>query len=91
MTNERHEAYKRALAMIDRKVAKLHPSEQELLRDSAEGLLLCFEADCAEATRLRVQAREKLAALVECDRWTSESAADLRAEIEGCCPEPALV
>jgi hypothetical protein len=84
MTNERHSHYKSAKRQIESMTTKLHADERHILDDAAEGLLLSYEPEGDEAQELLADARAQLDTLVEADRWLSETADKLFAELEGC-------
>lgn len=89
MTNERHETFVEANGIMDRLgPSKLQPDEERLLRDCAEGLLLCSRPDGEEAEVYRRRAAKQIDALVESGRWMDHTASMLREAIEGCCPVP---
>lgn len=86
MTRARHEAYKKVVATLDRLgPAKLQESEEENLRDLAEGLLLTQSADDAEAMIGR--AEEQMTALVSSGRWMEEVSEPLLENIRSCWHE----
>jgi hypothetical protein len=87
MNAQRYQSYLEAQSLIDRMSgSKLHPDEEGILRDAAEGLLLHRDPSSEEADELRARASDQLASLVESDRWLPETAETLLGAIEGCCP-----
>lgn len=90
MTNERYEAFVEAGEIMDRLgPSKLRPEEELLLRDCAEGLLLCGRPDGEEAVVYRRRASRQLEVLVGSGLWMDSTATMLRRAIEGCCPVAA--
>jgi hypothetical protein len=89
MTTNRARAYGRVLTLIsDLGPAKLHPSEQQAVRDAADALL--FSVDVASDA----DAREALGALVEVvdnlvdsERLLRETGEDLLDAVEACGPQ----
>jgi hypothetical protein len=89
MNSTRLNAFRHAEAIIDTmSAAKLHPREEEALRDAAEGLLLEPDPESIDARLLRILASWHLDELVANGRWMSETADELRGAIEACCPLP---
>lgn len=89
MTNERHEAFIKANDIMDRLgPSKLQPEEESLLRDAAEGLLLCGDPECEEAEDYRRNTAAQLEVLVHSGRWLEDTARMLAAAIQDCCPVP---
>jgi len=84
---ERYQAYTSAVSKIDKvAAAKLHPQEQEVLKNAAEGLLLCSDPEGSAAAELRAEAQRQLFSLVEAGRWSQSRADELLEAIEACCP-----
>ena len=89
MTGERAQAYgqvKRALE--DLSPSKLHPREQDVVREAADALLFCenLESDPA-AEQALAELYELLDRLVGNDRLLLETADRLSAAVEACGPE----
>jgi hypothetical protein len=88
MNAERAQAYGRVVrAVEDLGPAKLLPAEEERIRAAADTLVLCGEPDCFADVREALADIEDLAAhLVDSDRWTEETAAQLVRDVEACGP-----
>ena len=85
MTSERSQAYGRVMQTIaDLGPSKLHPSEQDRIRDAADTLLFCEDATCAGEAMDDI--RLLTGNLVESGRWLEESAEKLIGDLEGTGP-----
>jgi hypothetical protein len=85
MTSERSQAYGRVMQTIaDLGPAKLHPSEQDRIRDAADALLFC--EDATAAAEALVDIRALTGHLVESGRWLDESAERLLGDLEDAGP-----
>ncbi|HEX8743833.1 MAG TPA: hypothetical protein VF712_11925 [Thermoleophilaceae bacterium] len=94
MTSERSQAYGRVTKLVDDlSASKLHPAEQQTIRDAADALFFCEDVGADPDARAALDAVERLiAGLVEAERFTPETAERLRADIEGCGPlQPAAL
>jgi hypothetical protein len=91
MTSERSQAYGRVTKLVDDlSGSKLHPAEQQIVRDAADALFFCEDLGADAEARAALTALETLVSgLVESERFTPETAERLRADVEGC--GPALV
>ena len=67
--------------------SKLHPGEQDVVREAADALFFCEELE-SDPTAEQALARlsELLDQLVESDRLLPETAARLSAAVEACGP-----
>jgi hypothetical protein len=88
MTSERAQAYGRVTATLaEIGPTKLQAAEQDVLRDAADTLLFCEDADGDPAAQDALAAVDALLdRLVESDRWTTDRAEDLRRDVEACGP-----
>ena len=87
MTSERADAYGRVMkALGDLGPAKLHPGEDDLIRDAADTLFFSEvpAADGVEDARAAV--RDLLARMVESDRLFPETAERMLADLDDCGP-----
>jgi len=91
MTSERSQAYGRVTKLVDDlSASKLHPSEQQIVRDAADSLFFCEDLGADDEARAALAAFEQLVGnLLEAERFTAETADRLRDDVEGC--GPALV
>ena len=91
MTSDRSQAYGRVTKLVDDlSGSKLHPSEQQIVRDAADALFFCEDLGADPEARGALDAFETLVAgLVESERFTPDTGDRLRADVEGC--GPALV
>lgn len=91
MTSQRAEAYARVMKTIaDLATAKLHPAEQDTLREAADALLFCedFAADAGAGEALAKAGRLR-ARLEEAQRLTAETLDRLLFDIQACGPAAA--
>jgi hypothetical protein len=88
MNSERSQAYGQVMKTIeDFGGAKLHPDEQQVVRDAADALLFCedLEADAPAAEALDAFHR-LIERLLDGDRIASETAGRITADVEACGP-----
>jgi hypothetical protein len=64
--------------------SKLHPTEQDRIRDAADTLLFCEDAPAARTALDDV--RDLTDSLVESGRWLEDSAQRLLRDLEGAGP-----
>ena len=88
MTSERAQAYGRVTKLVDDfSGSKLHPSEQQVIRDAADALFFCEDLAADAEARRALEALEQLVeGLLEADRFTPETAGRLQADVEACGP-----
>ena len=88
MTSERSQAYGRITKLVDDlSASKLHASEQQTIRDAADALFFCEDLSADSDARAALDAVERLIdGLVESERFTTETAERLRADLDGCGP-----
>jgi hypothetical protein len=85
MTSERTQAYGRVLRTLeDVGPTKLHPSEQERIREAADTLI--FAATLEEAREALADIDALAEHLASTGRWTQERAAELAQDILACGP-----
>jgi hypothetical protein len=85
MTSERTQAYGRVLRTLeDVGPTKLHPSEQERIREAADTLI--FAATLEEAREALADIDALAEHLASTGRWTQERAAELAEDILACGP-----
>jgi len=85
MTSERTQAYGRVVRTLqDVGPTKLHPSEQQAIRDAADTLIFAASYEEARETLANVEALTEQ--LVESGRWTEERAAELAQDLMACGP-----
>ena len=85
MTSERTQAYGRVVRTIDDVgPTKLHPSEQERIRDAADTLIFAASLDDVRGVLEDVDALAEH--LVATGRWSEERAAELAQDILACGP-----
>jgi hypothetical protein len=88
MTNLRYESYCRVLAVLDELEApELEHDEREVLRDSAEGLLLTRHGEEHERDKILLDAWLVLSSLVRTGRWRYRAAEQMRRMLEACGPD----
>lgn len=93
MTSRRAQSYGRVMQVL-RTVgdAKLHPAEQDQVREAADALLFCDDMhDGSEARRALDGMRELARQLAVTGRWTPEAADRLLEDVAGCGPVLLLV
>ena len=94
MTSERSQAYGRVTKLVDDLAgSKLHPTEQQTIRDAADALFFCEDLGQDAEARTSLDALDELIDhMVESERFTQDTADRLRADIGGCGPlAPAAV
>jgi hypothetical protein len=92
MTSDRSQAYGRVTKLVDDlSASKLHPAEQQTVRDAADALFFCEDLAADSDARSALDALERLVdGLLDADRITSETGGRLLADVEGCGPlQPA--
>jgi hypothetical protein len=88
MTSVRYEAYRRVLGVLDELDAnELDADERDVLRDSAEGLLLTRDGEYHERDKILLDAWLVLSSLVRTGRWRYRAAEQMRRMLEACGPE----
>ncbi|MGI8748978.1 MAG: hypothetical protein ACR2J6_00215 [Thermoleophilaceae bacterium] len=93
MNSERTQAYGRVMKTLrDLSESKLHPSEQETVREAADALLFCRTmAEDPAAEQALSELYELTEQLVENDRLSSGAAIELTADVEACGPLTSVV
>lgn len=88
MTSERSQAYGRVTKLVDDlSASKLHPAEQQTIRDAADALFFCEDLAADAEARRALDALERLIDnLLESERFTPETAGRLQADVEACGP-----
>jgi hypothetical protein len=88
MTSDRSQAYGRVTKLLDDlSASKLHPAEQQTVRDAADALFFCEDISADPDARAALDALDVLIdGLVESDRFTPETADRLRSDVRGCGP-----
>ena len=72
--------------------SKLHPEEQDQIREAADTLLFCDDVDSGSDAKLALdRVRELSRRLAGTGRWTPEAADRLAEDIAGCGPVLLLV
>ena len=93
MNSDRTQAYGRVVkAPNDLSDAKLHPDEQQIVREAADALLFCEDMASDPAAELALgELYELTDRLVENDRMSSEATLRLTADVEACGPMASMV
>ena len=93
MNSERTQAYGRVVkALDDLSLSKLHPDEQQIVREAADSLLFCEDMTSDPAAELALgELYELTDSLVESDRMSSEATLRLTADVEACGPMASSV
>ena len=93
MNSERTQAYGRVVKTLnDLSDSKLHPDEQQIVREAADSLLFCEDVAGDPAAELALgQLYELTDLLVESDRMSSEATLRLTADVEACGPVTSVV
>ncbi len=93
MNSERTQAYGRVVKTLnDLSDSKLHPDEQQIVREAADSLLFCEDVAGDPAAELALgQLYELTDHLVESDRMSSEATLRLTADVEACGPVTSVV
>ena len=88
MNSERTLAYGRVMKeLADLSENKLHPSEQQVVREAADALIFCESlAEDSEAEKAVADLYELTDGLVESERMSSEHAIELTRDVEACGP-----
>ena len=88
MTSERSQAYGRVMKWLeDMGPSKLNADEQQTVRDAADALFFCEDIERDEQAQAALdELHALLDRLIESDRWLSETAERLLADVEGCGP-----
>ena len=88
MTSERSHAYGRVTKLVDDlSASKLHPAEQQTIRDAADALFFCEDLTADSDARRALDALERLVDnMLEADRFPPETAGRLQADVEACGP-----
>ena len=88
MNSERAHAYGRVVRTLDGLAgSKLHPDEQQTIREAADELLFCEDLHGDPAAEQALTAVYELAdRLVESERLLPEAARELVADVEACGP-----
>ena len=88
MTGERAQAYGQAKSTLeDLSASKLHPGEQDVVREAADALLFCENLDSDPAAEQALaELYELLDRLVDSERLPPETADRLSAAVEACGP-----
>ncbi|HEX8065056.1 MAG TPA: hypothetical protein VF520_00880 [Thermoleophilaceae bacterium] len=92
MTSDRANAYGRVTKTVDDlSASKLHPSEQQTVRDAADALFFCEDIAADGDARAALDAvGQLLERMVESDRLLPETAGRLTADLEACGPLSAV-
>ena len=93
MNSDRTQAYGRVIkALNDLADSKLHPEEQQIVREAADSLLFCEDMASDPAAELALgELYELTDRLVENDRMSSEATLRLTADVEACGPMASMV
>jgi hypothetical protein len=87
MTSERSQAYGRVTrTLADLGPTKLLADEQRRVREAADTLLFCEDAQDEVAVAALADVRAVVDHLIETGRWTEERAARLADDIAACGP-----
>jgi hypothetical protein len=93
MTSRRAQSYGRVMETL-RSVggSKLHPEEQDQIREAADTLLFCDDMDSGPEAKLALDGvRELSRRLARTGRWSPEAADRLLEDVSGCGPVLLLV
>lgn len=93
MTSERSQAYGRVVKSVDDLAgSKLHPTEQQTIRDAADALFFCEDLGGDREAQRALRAVEELVdALIDAERFTPEAAGRILDDVVGCGPvEPSI-
>ncbi len=93
MNTDRTQAYGRVVkALADLSESKLHPDEQQIVREAADSLLFCEDISTDAAAELALNDLYELTdRLVETDRMSSEATLRLTGDVEACGPMASMV
>jgi hypothetical protein len=88
VNSERAQAYGRVIKAIDDlSGAKLHPPEQQTVRDAADAMFFCERLETDPGAQEALDALYTLGDhLVEADRMQPETVRELTTAVEGCGP-----
>ena len=87
MTPERSHAYSHVMSLLeDLAPAKLHPAEQDTIREAADALLF----DDAQAGDAVGRLEALVDHLVDAERVMPQTGEDILASVEACGPAPTL-
>ncbi|MDX6661271.1 MAG: hypothetical protein QOJ55_2093 [Solirubrobacteraceae bacterium] len=88
MTSERANAYGRVMKTLeDLGPTKLHPAEQDQVREAADALFFCEDMVADPQAREALDGVVELAEqLTESGRWLPETAEQVIRDLEGCGP-----
>ena len=92
MSPERSHAYRRVTQTLsDLGASKLQADEQDRIREAADALIFSVDLDQDRAARAALEdVDDLLNALVECGRWTRETAERLADDLYACGPAHAI-
>ena len=93
MTSRRAQSYGRVMeALRSAGDGKLHPGEQDRIREAADTLLFCDDMDSGPEARFALDAvRDLTKRLARTGRWTPDAADRLLEDVAGCGPVLLLV
>jgi hypothetical protein len=93
VNTERTQAYGRVMkTLADLSQSKLHPAEQDVVREAADSLIFCENlATDTAAEQALAELYELTDLLVETDRMAPESTMELTADVEACGPLASVV
>jgi hypothetical protein len=93
MTSRRSQSYGRVMETLrSAGGAKLHPEEQDQIREAADALLFCEDIDAGSEAKLALDGvRELSRRLAGTGRWSPDAADRLLEDIAGCGPVLLLV
>lgn len=93
MNSERTQAYGRVMKTLrDLSESKLHPSEQETVREAADAMLFCRTlTEDPAAEQALSDLYELTEHMVESDRLSAEASIELTAHVEACGPLTSVV
>ncbi|MDQ3936799.1 MAG: hypothetical protein M3340_19450 [Actinomycetota bacterium] len=93
MTSDRSQAYGRVTKLLDDlSASKLHPAEQQTIRDAADALFFCEDLSVdTEARRALDELEQLIGNLLDSERFTPETAGRLQADVEACGPLQSVV
>ena len=93
VNSDRTQAYGRVVkALEDLSESKLHPDEQQIVREAADSLLFCEDPANDEAAEQALgEFYELTDRLVESDRLSTEATTRLTADVEACGPMASSV
>lgn len=88
MTSDRAQAYGRLMKTLkDLGATKLHPDEEQIVRDAADALFFCEDLDADPGCAVALESFHALTdRLLESERMIPETVHRLTAEVEDCGP-----